>query len=91
MTAFENAIIKEYERTYYYNEVSTDYNEKIENECYKAWEQVKSINYNENESLFNFVKNRVMETLKNNNLFFIDNRCYSYLVDGVFEMVKNIF
>ena len=34
------------------------------------------------------VKTEVMEVLRNNKLTFADNRCYGYLIDSIYEIIR---
>ena len=58
-------------------------------EC-KAWSQVTEDDMQE----FHFngeyqdVKKEVLEVLKNNKLTFADSRCYDYLIDSVYEIMR---
>ena len=38
--------------------------------------------------LYQAVKKEVLEVLQDNKLTFADNRCYDYLVDSVYEIMK---
>ena len=38
--------------------------------------------------LYQAVKTEVMEVLKNNRLTFVDHRCYGYLIDSVYEIIR---
>lgn len=59
-----------------------------------AWSKVteddmQEFNFNGDYSpLYQAVKKEVLEVLQNNNLTFADNRCYDYLVDSVYEIVR---
>ena len=58
-------------------------------EC-NAWSKVTEDDMQE----FNFngdyapLKTEVMEVLKNNKLTFEDNRCYGYLIDSIYEIIR---
>ena len=39
-------------------------------------------------TLYQALKTEVMEVLHNNKLTFADNRCYGYLIDSVFEIIR---
>ena len=58
-------------------------------EC-NAWSKVTEDDMQE----FNFngdyapLKTKVMEILKNNKLTFEDNRCYGYLIDSIYEIIR---
>ena len=34
------------------------------------------------------VKTEVMEVLQNNKLTYVDNRCYDYLIDSIYEIIR---
>ena len=38
--------------------------------------------------LYQAIKTEVMEVLRNNKLTFADNRCYGYLIDSVYEIIR---
>ena len=38
--------------------------------------------------LYQTVKTKVMEVLQDNKLTFTDNRCYGYLVDSIYEIMR---
>ena len=65
----------------------------FEFEC-KAWAEVteddmQEFNLNGNCSpLYQDVKKEVLEVLQNNKLTFADNRCYDYLIDSVYEIMR---
>ena len=58
-----------------------------------AWAKVteddmQDFNFNGDYStLYQAVKKEVMEVLQNNKLTFVDNRCYGYLIDSVYEIM----
>lgn len=39
-------------------------------------------------TLFQAVKKEVLNVLQNNKLTFADNRCYGYLIDSVYEIMR---
>lgn len=39
-------------------------------------------------SLYQAVKTEVSEVLQNNKLTFADNRCYGYLIDSIYEIMR---
>ena len=59
-----------------------------------AWSKVteddrQKFNFKVNNSpLYQAVKKEVLEVLQNNKLTFADSRCYDYLVDSVYEIVR---
>ena len=59
-----------------------------------AWDKVteddmQDFNFNGDYApLYKAVKKEVMEVLKNNKLTFADSRCYDYLTDSVYEIVR---
>ena len=62
-------------------------------EC-KAWSKVteddmQEFNFNgDYSSLYQAVKKEVLEVLHNNKLTFADRRCYDYLIDSVYEIMR---
>ena len=58
-----------------------------------AWAKVteddmQDFNFNGDYStLYQAVIKEVMEVLQNNKLTFVDNRCYGYLIDSVYEIM----
>ena len=38
--------------------------------------------------LYQAIKAKVLEVLQNNKLTFSDNRCYGYLIDSVYEIIR---
>ena len=39
-------------------------------------------------TLYQAVKTKVLEVLQNNKLTFVDNRCYGYLIDSIYEIMR---
>ena len=39
-------------------------------------------------TLYQAVKTEVLEVLQNNKLTFVDNRCYGYLIDSIYEIIR---
>ena len=62
-------------------------------EC-NAWNKVteddmQDFNFNGDcTPLYQAVKTEVMEVLQNNRLTFADDRCYDYLIDSVYEIIR---
>ena len=62
-------------------------------EC-NAWSKVteddmQEFNFNGDDSpLYQDVKKEVLEVLQDNKLTFADNRCYDYLIDSVYEIMR---
>lgn len=62
-------------------------------EC-TAWSKVteddmQDFNFNGDYSpLYQAVKTEVMKVLQNNKLTFVDDRCYDYLIDSVYEIMS---
>ena len=91
------AIICSYNCVKYFNESEELTEEQrdllFDFEC-KAWSKVTEddmheFNFNDDSSpLYQALKKEVLEVLKNNKLTFEDNRCYGYLVDSVYEIVR---
>ena len=65
----------------------------FELEC-SAWNKVteddmQEFNFNGDYSpLYQAIKAKVLEVLQNNKLTFSDNRCYGYLIDSVYEIIR---
>ena len=59
-----------------------------------AWDKVteddmQEFNFNGDYApLYKAVKTEVMEVLQNNNLTFVDHRCYDYLIDSIYEIIR---
>ena len=91
------AIICSYNCVKYFNESEELTEEQrdllFDFEC-KAWSKVTEddmheFNFNDDYSpLYQAVKKEVLEVLQDNKLTFADNRCYDYLVDSVYEIVR---
>ena len=91
------AIISSYNCVKHFNEFEELTEEQrdllFDFEC-NAWSKVTEDDLQE----FNFkgdyapiykaVKTEVLEVLRNNQLTFVDNRCYGYLVDSVCEIMR---
>ena len=62
-------------------------------EC-NAWSKVteddmQDLNFNDDYSpLYQDVKKEVLKVLQDNKLTFEDNRCYGYLIDSVYDMMR---
>lgn len=62
-------------------------------EC-NAWAKVtdddmQEFNFNgDYASLYQVVKTKILEVLQENKLTFADNRCYDYLIDAVYEIMR---
>ena len=62
-------------------------------EC-KAWSKVteddiQEFNFNGDYALVHqAIKTEVMKVLHNNKLTFVDNRCYGYLIDSIYEIIR---
>ena len=60
-------------------------------EC-KAWSKVTEDDMQEFKGdyspLYQAVKKEVLEVLQNNKLTFADSRCYDYLLDSVYEIMR---
>ena len=65
----------------------------FEFEC-KAWSEVteddmQEFNFNGDcAPLYQAVKTKVLEVLQDNKLTFTDRRCYDYLIDSVYEIMR---
>ena len=90
------AIICSYNCVKYFNESEELTDEQrdllFDFEC-TAWSKVneddmQDFNFKGDYStLYQAVKKEVMEVLHNNKLTFVDNRCYGYLIDSVYEIM----
>ena len=62
-------------------------------EC-NAWDKVteddlQELNFKGDYApLYQAVKTEVMEVLQNNRLTFVDHRCYDYLTDAIYEIIR---
>lgn len=62
-------------------------------EC-TAWSKVteddlQEFNFNDDYApLYQAIKTEVLEVLQNNKLTFADNRCYGYLIDSIYEIMR---
>ena len=91
------AIICSYNCVKYFNESEELTEEQrdllFEFEC-NAWNKVteddmQEFNFNGDCSpLYQAVKTEVLEVLQNNRLAFSDSRCYGYLIDSIFEIIR---
>ena len=91
------AIISSYNCVKHFNELEELTEEQrdllFDFEC-NAWSKVteddmQEFNFKVNNSpLYQAVKKEVLKVLQNNKLTFADNRCYDYLVDSVYEIVR---
>ena len=100
MNTLDFAIILDFQRTKFMNdceELNETQIDLINDMTDKAYSLITESDYksmlseNEENSFYTDVKNKVNEVLKENNLSFFDNRCYSYLYDGVYDMLHNLF
>ena len=61
---------------------------------YNAWSKVtaddmQEFNFNgDYEPLYQAVKKEVLEVLQDNKLTFADSRCYGYLTDSIYEIMR---
>ena len=58
-----------------------------------AWNKVteddmQEFNKGDCAPLYQAVKTEVLEVLQNNRLAFEDSRCYDYLIDSIFEIIR---
>lgn len=91
------AIICSYNCVKHFNELEELTEEQcnllFEFEC-KAWAKVteddmQECNFKDDYTpLYPAVKTEVMEVLKNNKLTFEDNRCYDYLIDSIYTIIR---
>ena len=62
-------------------------------EC-TAWSKVtkddkQEFNFNGDYApTYQAIKKEVLEVLQNNKLTFVDNRCYGYLIDSIYEIMR---
>ena len=91
------AIIASYNCVKYLNELEELTEEQrdllFDLEC-NAWAEVteddmQEFNFKGDYApLYQALKKEVLEVLQNNKLTFDDNRCYDYLIDSVYEIVR---
>ena len=91
------AIIASYNCVKHFNELEELTEEQrdllFDFEC-KAWAKVteddmREFNFSGDYSpLYQAVKKEVLEVLQNNKLTFADSRCYDYLIDSVYEIMR---
>ena len=91
------AIICSYNCVKYFNESEELTEEQrdllFDLEC-NAWNKVteddmQELNFNDDYSpLYQDVKKEVLKVLQDNKLTFEDNRCYDYLIDSVYDMMR---
>lgn len=87
------AVICSYNCVKYCNELELTEEQRdllFELEC-NAWNKVtmQEFNFNGDYSpLYQAIKAKVLEVLQNNKLTFSDNRCYGYLIDSVYEIIR---
>lgn len=98
MNTLDYAIILDFQRTKMFNEcdIMDEQQQDLLNDMTdKAYSLVTCEDYEkmltEDNSFYTDVKNKVMEVLKENNLSFFDNRCYDYLIEGVYSMLEHRF
>ena len=59
-----------------------------------AWDKVteddtQEFNFNGDYAhVHQAIKTEVMKVLHNNNLTFVDHRCYDYLIDSIYEIIR---
>ena len=91
------AIICSYNCVKHFNELEELTEEQrdllFEFEC-TAWSKVteddmQELNFKGDYApLYKTVKKEVLEVLQNNNLTFVDHRCYDYLIDSIYEIIR---
>ena len=92
------AIICSYNCVKHFNELEEELTEEqrdllFDFEC-KAWSKVteddmQDFNFKGDYApLYQVIKTKVLEVLQNNKLTFVDNRCYDYLIDSVYEIIR---
>lgn len=100
MNTLHYAIILDFQRTKFMNECEelneTQFN-LINDMTDKAYSLISKSDFkamlseNEETSFYTDVKNTIDKVLKENGLSFSDKRCYSYLYDGVYDMLFRLF
>lgn len=100
MNTLHYAIILDFQRTKLLNDCEDLNNEQMQvlnDMTDKAYSLITETDYrnmlseNEENTFYTDVKNEVNKVLKEYNLSFFDNRCYSYLYDGVYDMLFHLF
>lgn len=100
MNTLDFAIITDFQRTKLINDseelndVQLDFINDITDKAYSLITKSdfnSMLSENEENTFYIDVKNRVMKVLEENNLSFFDNRCYGYLIDGVYSMLSSLF
>lgn len=87
------AVICSYNCVKYCNELELTEEQRdllFELEC-NAWNKVTMQEFNFNGDcapLYQAIKAEVLEVLQNNKLTFSDSRCYGYLIDSIYEIVR---
>ena len=87
------AVICSYNCVKYCNELELTEEQRdllFELEC-NAWNKVTMQDFNfkgDCAPLYQAIKAKVLEVLQNNKLTFSDNRCYGYLIDSVYEIIR---
>ena len=87
------AVICSYNCVKYCNELELTEEQRdllFELEC-NAWNKVTMQEFNfkgDYSPLYQAIKAKVLEVLQNNKLTFSDNRCYGYLIDSIYEIVR---
>ena len=87
------AVICSYNCVKYCNELELTEEQRdllFELEC-NAWNKVTMQDFNfkgDCAPLYQAIKAKVLEVLQNNKLTFSDNRCYGYLIDSIYEIVR---
>lgn len=100
MNTLHYAIILDFQRTRFMNEceeLNESQIELINDMTDKAYSLISETDFNsmlsdnEDTSLYTDVKNTIDKVLKEYNLSFYDKRCYYYLYDGVYDMLRSLF
>lgn len=77
-----------------FEELTEEQQELLSDFEFKAWskvteEDMQDFNFNSDYApLYQALKTEVMEVLQNNKLTFADNRCYGYLIDSIYEIMR---
>lgn len=77
-----------------FEELTEEQQELLSDFEFMAWskvneEDMQDFNFNVDYApLYQALKTEVMEVLQNNKLTFADNRCYGYLIDAIYEIMR---
>lgn len=77
-----------------FEELTEEQQELLSDFEFMAWskvneEDMQDFNFSVDYApLYQALKTEVMEVLQNNKLTFADNRCYGYLIDAIYEIMR---